>query len=122
MNDQPKRIEQFQQEISAMQVRSPATARDRALLRLGSVLIVVGVVISVVAYPLSHTTKDPLAQRDAIVQGLLGLSVTIAGAAVFLRYSLAQFLRFWLARFAYEQQAAADRISEQVRASTQRRI
>jgi hypothetical protein len=31
-------------------------------------------------------------------------------AAVFLRYSLAQFLRFWLARLIYEQQAQTDRV------------
>ena len=30
---------------------------------------------------------------------------------MFLRYSLGQFLRFWLARLSYEQQAAADRLS-----------
>jgi hypothetical protein len=29
---------------------------------------------------------------------------------VFLRYSLAMFLRFWLARLIYEQQAQTDRI------------
>ena len=32
--------------------------------------------------------------------------VAVVGAALFLRYSLAQFLRFWLARLIYEQQAA----------------
>ncbi len=29
---------------------------------------------------------------------------------MFLRYSLAQFLRFWLARLIYEQQTQTDRI------------
>jgi hypothetical protein len=39
---------------------------------------------------------------------MLGLSV--AGAAVFLRYSLARFLRFWLLRQLYEGQAHMDRL------------
>ena len=38
----------------------------------------------------------------------------IVGGALFLRYSLAAFLRFWLARFIYEQQAQTDRIVERL--------
>jgi hypothetical protein len=37
------------------------------------------------------------------------------GGAVFLRYSMAQFLRFWLARLSWEQQAQTDRMVEAVR-------
>jgi hypothetical protein len=33
---------------------------------------------------------------------IIGVGVTVAGAAIFLRYSFAQFLRFWLARFIFE--------------------
>ena len=39
---------------------------------------------------------------------MLGLAVV--GAAVFLRYSLARFLRFWLLRQLYEGQANIDRL------------
>lgn len=122
MNTQPERIEQFQAEIAAMQLKSPAGARDRALLRLGAVMIVVGVIVAAAAYPMSHGTTDALSQRDAIVLGLLGLTLTAAGSAVFLRYSLGQFLRFWLARFSYEQQQASDRLLEQVKAVGSRRL
>jgi hypothetical protein len=38
------------------------------------------------------------------------VACTVAGGALFLRYSLATFLRFWLARLIYEQQAQTDRI------------
>jgi hypothetical protein len=34
---------------------------------------------------------------------------------MFLRYSIAQFLRFWLARFVYEQQAQTDRVVEAIK-------
>ena len=121
MNTQPERIEQFQNEIASMQLKSPTSARDRALLRLGAVLIVIGVITSIAAYPMSHGTTAALTQRDAIVLAILGLTLSVDGAAVFLRYSLAQFLRFWLARFSYEQQAASDRLAEQLKALGYRR-
>lgn len=122
MNTQPERIEQFQAEIASMQLKSPAGARDRALLRLGAVMMVIGVIVSAVAYPMSHGTTEALAQRDAIVLGLLGLTLTVAGGAVFLRYSLVQFMRFWLARFSYEQQQSSERLLEQVKAVGSRRL
>ena len=37
-----------------------------------------------------------------------GLAITVTGGFIFLRYSLAKFLRFWLLRQSYEQRAAID--------------
>ena len=88
---------------------------DRALLRVGVALMVAGVVIGVIAYVIGHGTTNPLQQRDAIVIAILGLTVAVVGGAVFLRYSMAQFLRFWLARLSWEQQAQTDRVVEAVR-------
>jgi hypothetical protein len=45
-----------------------------------------------------------------IITALIGVSITVVGAALFLRYSIAQFLRFWLARLSYEQQHQTDRV------------
>ena len=44
----------------------------------------------------------------------IGVTVSVVGAALFLRYSVASFLRFWLARFIYEQQSQTDRIVEKL--------
>jgi hypothetical protein len=44
------------------------------------------------------------------------LALAVAGAAVFLRYSLARFLRFWLLRQLYEGQAQVDRLVGELRA------
>ena len=41
---------------------------------------------------------------------LIGVAVTVTGMALFLRYSIAHFLRFWLARLSYEHQAQTDRL------------
>ena len=112
-----QRLEEFKAEIAEMRLRDPATARDRHLLRLGVVLLAVGVVLTVVAYFMSHGTTNPLSQRDAIILALAGVTVSIAGGALFLRYSLATFLRFWLARLIYEQQTQTDRIVDQTDAA-----
>lgn len=112
MEERPERVEQFKEEIASMRLRDPSTARDRQLLRLGIALMVVGVGLGAYAYALSHGTTNSLQQRDAIVVALLGVAVTVAGGAVFVRYSVAQFLRFWLARLSHEQQAQTDRVVE----------
>ena len=99
-----------------MRLRDPALRRDRALLIFGAVLLGVGVAIAIDGYALSHAaTNDQRQQLDGIAIGLIGVAVTIVGAALFVRYSIAQFLRFWLARFTYEQQAQTDRIVEAIK-------
>ncbi|HEX7132216.1 MAG TPA: hypothetical protein VF228_06545 [Iamia sp.] len=115
MLQDPTRVEQFTAEIADMKLPDTASSRDRTLLRLGVVMMAAGVVIGVVAYFLGHGTTNPLQQRDAMVIAIIGLTVSVVGAAVFLRYSLAQFLRFWLARLSWEQQAQTDRMVEAVR-------
>lgn len=104
------RVEQFKQEIAAMKIRDPAVGRDRMWLRLGVGLMIAGLAVAIFAYPFSHSTDNALQQRDAITLGIAGLTAAIVGGALFLRYSLAGFLRFWLARLIYEQSAQTDRV------------
>lgn len=115
MLQDPTRVEQFTAEIADMKLPDTASSRDRTLLRVGVALMGAGVVIGIVAYVIGHGTTNPLQQRDAIVIAVIGLTVAVVGAAVFLRYSMAQFLRFWLARLSWEQQAQTDRVVEAVR-------
>ena len=109
------RVQEFKQEIADMRVRDPATGRDRLLLRLGVVLMVAGLIVAALAYPMSHGTSNPLSQRDALALGIGGLAGAVVGSALFLRYSIAGFLRFWLARLSYEQQAQTDRLIESLK-------
>ncbi len=109
------RVEEFKQEIADMRLRDPATARDRMLLRGGIALMVIGIGVAIGAYFVSHTTTNTLLQNDMVISSVIGLSVTVAGAALFLRYSMAQFLRFWLARLSFEQQHQTDRVVEAVK-------
>jgi TRAP-type C4-dicarboxylate transport system permease small subunit len=111
MYEEGTRVERFKAEVSGLRLRNPALKRDRALLIVGVVLLAAGVALTIDGYALSHAaTNDQRQQLDGIAIGLIGIAVTIVGAALFLRYSLAQFLRFWLARLTYEQQAQTDRV------------
>ena len=97
------RVARLREDMASLRLKDPNAARDVLLLRAGVALLAIGVALSIAAYFLSHNTTNALEQRDALAVGLIGVAVTVAGGAVFLRYSLAQFLRFWLARMIYEQ-------------------
>jgi uncharacterized membrane protein HdeD (DUF308 family) len=115
VSQQSGRVDELHAEVARMRLRDPATSRDRALLILGAVLLVGGVVIAVYGYALSHATSDQRQQLDALIVAVIGLTVSVTGAALFLRYSIAQFLRFWLARLTYEQHAQTDRVVEAIK-------
>ena len=110
MIESKDRVEQFQAEIADMKLRDPASSRDRLWLGLGVALMGVGIVLAAIAYPMSHGTTNPLQQSDAVTLALGGIAAAVVGAALFLRYSVAAFLRFWLARLIYEQKAQTDRM------------
>jgi hypothetical protein len=111
MHDNTQRADEFRAEVAALKLRDPASGLDRLLVRLGVLGLVAGPGFAVAAWFISHGTRNPLQQRDAIVAALLGLTLAVVGAALFVKGAVAGFLRFWLARLCYEQQAQADRIS-----------
>ena len=104
------RLEQFKADIAEMHIKDPTASRDTMLLQVGAVLMVAGVAITIVTYFLSHATFSVADHADDTIIALIGVAITILGAALFLRYSLAAFLRFWLARLIYEQQTQTDRL------------
>jgi hypothetical protein len=109
--DTTERIEQFRADVADMKLRDPATGLDRLLVKLGVAGLVAGPCFGVAAWFISHGTRNPLQQRDAIVVGLLGLTFAVVGAALFVKGALAGFLRFWMARLCYEQQVQTDRLA-----------
>jgi len=109
-----QRVAQFKAEVADLRLRDPATGLDRLLLRLGVLGMIGGPVLALAGYFLSHSATGPLQQRDAIVQAILGVAVSVVGAALYVKASLAGFLRFWMARLVYEQQAQAERIATAV--------
>jgi hypothetical protein len=112
------RVARFKHDVAEMRLSDPRASRDRMWGIVGGILMVLGIALTIAAYfqssgaDAAFNTEGPATQRDAIVIALIGMSVAVVGAALFLRYTLAQFLRFWLARLIYEQQAQTDRVVE----------
>jgi hypothetical protein len=78
------RLARFRSDVDAL--RRPSLA-DRHLLA-GGVLLVAGVACAVIAFFVSHGTTSDLTQRDAIVLSIAGLTVAVAGAAIYLRATI----------------------------------
>ena len=104
------RAERFVRDVEELKVRDPSVGRPVLWLRLGVVLMVVSVVVVVAAFFVSHSTTDALVQRDAIVLGLGGVVLGVVGSAVYVRFALTNFLRFWLARQSFDLQVQTDRL------------
>ena len=105
------RADRFVRELAELKIADPAAGRPRFWQRLGAALMVLGPVLGVTAYLVSHRTTSALVQGDAVTIGLGAVTVTIAGSALFLRYSLTGFLRFWMARQSHELTVLADRLA-----------
>jgi hypothetical protein len=104
------RADRFVRELAELKIPDPAAARTGLWLRLGGTLMVLGLVLAVSAYFMSHNTQNQLDQNDALALGLGGIAGTVVGAALFLRYSLTGFLRFWMARQSHDLAVLADRL------------
>lgn len=99
----PDRRAAFEAEISRIQVKAGQEAAERRWIRVGVSAMVLGAVVALVAFLVSLRMADT---RDVISMSILavtGLAAVVAGAAVFLRYAMGRFLRFWLLRLIYEQ-------------------
>jgi len=112
MTSTETRADRFVRDLAALKIPDPAAGRSGLWLRLGAALMALGLVLAVAAYLLSHTTSDPLVQNDAITIGLGAAAASVVGSALFLRYSLTGFLRFWMARQSYDLTLLADRLLE----------
>jgi uncharacterized membrane protein len=106
-----ERIARLQQEAANLNVATSAR-RDGLYQVAGAVVMAIGVVVAFVAYQLSLGKDDARDIQSLIILAVAMLTLAVAGAAVFLRYSLARFLRFWLLRQLYEGQANIERLVE----------
>ncbi|MGC0417486.1 hypothetical protein [Embleya sp. AB8] len=98
------RTRQFTADVGALKLRAPKSMLDTQLMWLGVGLMVLGIGMGIGAYVMSHTTTLILTQNDAITLGLSAIPVSLLGFALFIRYSLSTFMRFWLARLIAAQQ------------------
>ena len=113
MDGQQDRIEQFKADIAQLKIADPSSSRDPLAARLGVAALVLGIGLGVYAYLLSYgaDADNPAPQqRDAIVLALIGVTVAVTGAALYLKGALSGFLRFWLVRDLHERRAQTDRL------------
>jgi hypothetical protein len=102
--NQPDRMQQFDAELAALRIKGGSSATERLLIRLSALAMTVGLV----AVCLANTTI--VSDGYTTTTGLLGVGFTVVGGAVFLRYSLGQYLRYWLLRQIHEQRIQTDRL------------
>ena len=107
------RVARFDAEVSAMKLKAGRSGQERLIVSASVVGMVGGLVLAIVAYSASlNVTATPGSNIDVLdsnsyqILALFGVGLSVVAGLVFLRYSLAQFLRFWLLRQSYEQQAA----------------
>ena len=80
----------------------------------------IGLLLIVIGYVGASGTTELSSQIPYLISGgLLGLGLIVVGAVLFLRYSLARFMRFWLLRLIFEERtrsaaqvAASDRLAD----------
>jgi len=109
------RAEQFKADIADMKLKTGRSRAEGLLQMLGVILMVGGIAIALGAYAASlnvtatpGTNVDILDSNSYLPLAVAGLATTVAGGFLFLRYSLARFLRFWLLRQTYAQRVAID--------------
>lgn len=110
METNHQRIEQFKTELAEVNVKTPADQGERTYLLVGMGVAVVGLVVILIGWWGASGTAIVAEQIPYLISGgLLGLGLVIIGGALFVRYSLTRYLRFWVIRSVYEQRAQADR-------------
>jgi hypothetical protein len=100
------RREQFEEEIAAVRIRTGKAEAEQRWTVVGLVGMILGSAIALICYFASQGMSDSRDIFSTMILAVFGLTLVLLGGALFLRYSLARFLRFWLLRLIYEQQDA----------------
>lgn len=96
------RAQRFREEVAGLRARTDASAVERRMLRAGWALMALGLLVCAGAWLSSMSQAYMEDQIESILLAIGGVALVVAGAAVFLRYSLGRFLRVWLLRLIYE--------------------
>jgi hypothetical protein len=115
MNETNERAEQFKAEMAEMKLKTGRSGLENVFQVVGVLLMIGGVGLALGAYSASlnvtataGSNVDILDSNSYTPLALAGVAMSVVGGFVFLRYSLAKFLRFWLLRQSYEQRVAID--------------
>lgn len=108
-----ERVDRFKRDVDDMTIKDSAAGRDTMWINLGAFLMVAGLAISLIGYLAARRDTDPLDLGAHHSLALLGITSAIVGGALFVRYSLAGFFKFWLARYLHAQRQQAEQRAEQ---------
>jgi hypothetical protein len=103
------RADRFARELADLKISDPAKGHPRLWQNLGALLMVAGIAAGLAGYLVSQRTGSSLTASTAVNIALGGVILAVTGSAIFLRYSLTAFLRFWLARQSFELNLLAER-------------
>ena len=110
-NPTNSRIDQFRGEVADLDIKTPADSGERNYLVLAIVLLVLGLGLIFAGYWGASGTALLAEQIPYMLSGgFLGVGVMVVGAAMFVRYSLSRYLRYWLIRTIYEDRSQTDKV------------
>ncbi|HWJ97604.1 MAG TPA: hypothetical protein VNQ33_05550 [Acidimicrobiales bacterium] len=110
-SNEPSAADRLELGVEDLHVPEPSADAEGLLLKIGLVLPVIGVILILVAYWNASGSEYVADQVPMLISGgILGIGLAIIGVGLFIRFSLARLLRFWLARMVVEQQAQTDRV------------
>lgn len=104
-------VDRLESGVAELHVPEPNADAERLLMKLGVGLPVVGVVLIIIGWFNASGTAFVADQIPMLISGgILGMGLITVGLGLFVRFSLARLLRFWMARLVVEQQAQTDRL------------
>ncbi len=104
-------VDRLESGVADLHVPEPNADAERLLMKLGVGLPVVGVVLIIIGWFNASGTAFVADQIPMLISGgILGMGLITVGLGLFVRFSLARLLRFWMARLVVEQQAQTDRM------------
>jgi hypothetical protein len=110
-----ERIERFKAEAAELNLKAGNTGKEGQLQALGAVMMFIGIVGAFIAYLGATGVSATGDVVEMVVLAITFLTLAVSGAALFLRYSLAKFMRLWLLRQMYEGQAHVDQVVDAIK-------
>ena len=105
------RLQQFQAEVEHLKVTGGKANPERTWSIIGGLAMLIGVVLSLLAWILTQGTESSLDFASYNAMGNFGIALTVAGSVLFLVMSLRRYFRYWLIRLIYEQRDQMDRLA-----------
>ena len=105
------RLQQFQAEVEHLKVTGGKANPERTWSIIGGLAMLIGVVLSLLAWILTQGTESSLDFASYNAMGNFGIALTVAGSVLFLVMSLRRYFRYWLIRLIYVQRDQMDRLA-----------